>query len=288
MLSREAMHLWRDGKVRKKYLTECQTRFRVAGNPTTKWEDAELAFTLNTLLASYRAQPGKLHSWIWRQLFRTMDRDADMWAARGSVSANGWINSTELEPASRAYDHTKRIRHLLISSRRIVPTPVSGNIKTHRCRHIAQALLAIGGLASKRQSAMNIFTLITSIAVLASLPDLANAIFPAPPPIAVTPASPSLYYLWTSLDTRDPEQFQVLLESRYWTNRRVNVIAHRGVSASNRAEIPLIHLSHPTTTNPDDGTVWVERRRRFLFREFSPGERVGQYSFSYLEHLGHD
>ena len=37
----------------------------------------------------------------------------------------------------------------------------------------------------------------------------------------------------------------------------------------------------------EDGTVWVERRRRFLTREFAPGERVGRYSLSYLTRL-HD
>lgn len=288
MLSREAMHLWREGKALTNYLAGCLTRFRVAGNPPAQWEDAELAFTLNTLLALYRAQPGKLRSWIWRQLFHTMDREAETWAARGSVTVNGRIKSTEPEDASRACNQSKRIRHLLISPGRTNSKLNPGNTKLHPCRHIAQALLAIGGLASKSHSAMNIFTVITSIAVLASLPDLRNVIFPAPPPLAITPASSSLYYLWASLDTRDPEQFQVMLESRYWTNRRVNVVAHSGANASNRAEIPLIHLSHPTTTTPDDGTVWVERRRRFLFREFSPGERVGQYSFSYLENLGHE
>jgi hypothetical protein len=35
----------------------------------------------------------------------------------------------------------------------------------------------------------------------------------------------------------------------------------------------------------DDGTVWVERRRRFLVHEFAPGERVGAYSLRYLNQL---
>jgi hypothetical protein len=38
----------------------------------------------------------------------------------------------------------------------------------------------------------------------------------------------------------------------------------------------------------NDGDVWVERRRRFLTREFNPGERVGRYSLNYLSHLGHE
>jgi hypothetical protein len=43
-----------------------------------------------------------------------------------------------------------------------------------------------------------------------------------------------------------------------------------------------------TSANEDDGIVWIERRRRFLTREFFPGERVGRYSVPYLSHLGHE
>jgi hypothetical protein len=49
-----------------------------------------------------------------------------------------------------------------------------------------------------------------------------------------------------------------------------------------RAELPLRRAAFQSTQLVEDGTVWVERRRRFLFREFDPGERVGQFFLSYL------
>ena len=38
----------------------------------------------------------------------------------------------------------------------------------------------------------------------------------------------------------------------------------------------------------EDGVVWIERRRRFLGREYLPGERVGRYTFSYVSKLKHE
>jgi hypothetical protein len=63
------------------------------------------------------------------------------------------------------------------------------------------------------------------------------------------------------------------------------VVEHKGALGSVRAEIRLTRASLPTTTNVEDGTIWIERRRRFLSREYDPGERVGRYSYSYLAHL---
>jgi hypothetical protein len=55
-----------------------------------------------------------------------------------------------------------------------------------------------------------------------------------------------------------------------------------------RAEIRLQRVARQTTDDEEDGTVWIERRRWFLGREFTPGERVGRYSFSYVNRLGHE
>ena len=48
-----------------------------------------------------------------------------------------------------------------------------------------------------------------------------------------------------------------------------------------------IWLSIPPS-DEDDGTIWIERRRTFLTREFFPGERVGRYPLSYVSRLSHE
>jgi hypothetical protein len=55
-----------------------------------------------------------------------------------------------------------------------------------------------------------------------------------------------------------------------------------------RAEILLHPLNQERAAPGDLGIVWIERRYKFLTREFAPGERVGRYSLSYLNHLGHE
>jgi hypothetical protein len=80
----------------------------------------------------------------------------------------------------------------------------------------------------------------------------------------------------------------VVLESGYWANRKAPVERYTGANASVRAEMILRRFTGQQTEDPEHGTVWVERRRRFLTREFTPGERVGRYSVAYLNRLGHD
>jgi hypothetical protein len=88
-----------------------------------------------------------------------------------------------------------------------------------------------------------------------------------------------------SLDTRDANRFSVVLESGFWSNRRANVTSH-GANVAVRAELPLTRLRYFTSRDEEDGVIWVERRRRFLGREFAPGERVGRYSLAYVSRLG--
>jgi hypothetical protein len=104
----------------------------------------------------------------------------------------------------------------------------------------------------------------------------------------VAPSSPSPYDLWVSLDTGHPDRFLVVLESGFWSNRRAEVTRHGGASPSVRAEIRLYRPARQTTGDAEDGTVWIERRRWFLTREFAPGERVGRYSLSYVSRLGRE
>ena len=105
--------------------------------------------------------------------------------------------------------------------------------------------------------------------------------------MVVAPSSNSPYQLWVSLDTPAPEAFSVSLESEFWTNRRANVRRVAGETAPPRAELSLRRLHQQTFSTEEEGTVWVERRQRFLTREFVPGERVGRYFLSYLFRLPH-
>jgi hypothetical protein len=148
--------------------------------------------------------------------------------------------------------------------------------------------MAIGDFSSRWQMALNTFAVVVSAAVLLGLPDLRSIIAPPPAPIVVTPSSPSPYYLWVSLDTKKPECFQVVLESKFWSSRRAEVKPYGGANGSVRAEIRLQRAGRQITNNEEDGTVWIERRHRFLTRDFAPGERVGRYSFLYLSHLGYE
>jgi hypothetical protein len=127
-----------------------------------------------------------------------------------------------------------------------------------------------------------------SIVMLAALPDLRNVLSPPPSPVVVPPSSPSPYYLWISLDTKHPEAFTVVLESGFWSNRRAQVASYEGANGSVRAELRLNRLGFQTTSDEENGTVWIERRRKLLTREYESGERIGSYSFSYITRLGHE
>jgi hypothetical protein len=128
---------------------------------------------------------------------------------------------------------------------------------------------------------------VVSGAILLALPDLHSIVMPPRVPAAVAPSSSSPYYVWVSLDTKDPARFQVVFESDFWSNRRVRVLAQRASNVPARAEILLHRLPAPTGKE-DEATVWIERRFKFLTREYTPGERVGCYSLAYLTHLANE
>jgi hypothetical protein len=158
-------------------------------------------------------------------------------------------------------------------------------IRRYRCRHVADAVMSIGGLTSRWQAVGSGLAMVVSAAMLLALPDLRGVLVPPPAPNIVGPSSTSQYQVWVSLDTQRPEDFSVVLESPFWANRRVNVAAYSGENASVRAELKLARAVRQLSSETDDGTVWIERRRRFLTREFAPGERVGRYWLSYVMRL---
>jgi hypothetical protein len=317
----QGFRAWRQGAVWASRLDQCQIRIRMNGGLTIKGESAGLPFCLNTLLAVSGVEThSRCRSWLWQQFIGRPRSETDTWAATGVVTAHGRLKPVVLEPKLRACLRHDGIKHILTPRQRdggqraidrLATAATTANrpdarasssvgaarfgfaaeklgLRNHSCRHVAQSMMALGGFADSWQIAANVFALIVSAILVTAASDLRNILLPYPAPVAVTPASSSPYYLWVSLDTKHPEYFSAVLESSYWSNRRSEVKQRGGVTPSVRAEIHLHRLTGMTAASEEDGVVWIERRRRFLSREFLPGERVGRYSIPYLSRLGHE
>src|SRR5262249_42442837 len=256
---------------------------------------------------------------IWQKFFRHLRTEGGAWAATGVLAIDGRIKPVILEPKLRACLQQGGIKHILTphqgeastidsiteastTAASSKETPLEGSpprirlgfaaeraqLQVHRCSHIGRVLLVLGDFVDRQQVARNAFAIIASAIMLLALPDLRSVLSPYPAPVAVQPTSPSPYYLWVSLDTKHPQYFSVVLESDYWSNRRADLKRCGGVTPSIRAEMHFHRLTGMTAANEDDGVVWVERKPRFLTREFFSGERVARYSIPYLTHLGHE
>jgi hypothetical protein len=316
----QGVRAWRQGISWSRLLERSQVRMRMPGGLTLQGESAGLPFCLNTLLALGRAPRSTRPSWLWQRVIQGLRSEAETWAATGVVTAAGYLKPVVLEAKLRACLNHPGIQDVLtphqrdggqpavdriadaIASRAGLDAPmtpfVSGTrfgfaaekraLRNHACRHAAGSLMVFGKLADKWQVGANIVALITSMIMVMALPDLRSILLPHPAPVAVEPGSPSPYDLWVSLDTDHPEYFSAVLESSYWSNRRAEVRRSGGVIPSVRAEIHLHRLVGRAAANDENGTIWIERRRRFLNREYLPGERVGRYSIAYLTHIGRE
>ena len=311
------LHAWRYGRLAADQLERTQLRLRMEGGLSLVGGSAGLPFAINALLAVLR-RGSEPRSWLWERVERGIRSDWRRWAATGVVTATGRVRPVALDAKLRACLRHGGITRILIprqadASERPAPTTVAQqtsplphatpattirashprlgfaretpSLRSYRCRHVAEAVLTLGNLTSPWQTGFRSLTLVVSVALLAALPDLRHLVLPEPAPNVVAPFSLSPYRLWVSLDTRHPDAFSVVLESEFWANRRAPVLAYGGAKASARAELSLHRLSAYPTGDIEDGTVWVERRRRFLTREFAPGERVGRYSLSYVTRL---
>ncbi len=319
--ARPSISAWRQGQRWSTRLEHSQVRLRMNGGLTIKGGSAGLPFCLNILLSLFRADPGAAHrSWIWHRLGRRLRTETSLWAATGMVTAEGYLKPVVMETKLRACLQHAGIKNILAPRQRdagpraiarllelMAPTSRPSDraissagqtrlgfaaekreLVSHQCRHVAQALMILGDFNRAWQKAVTALALTVSCVMLLALPDLWSALRAPPCPVAVAPSSPSPYYLWVSLDTKHPGRFQVVLESEFWANRRAEVTPHSGANASMRAEILLHRLTGQTTSNEEDGTVWIERRRRFLTREYAPGERVGRYTVGYLTRLANE
>jgi len=312
-----SIRAWLAGRQWHRRLEAYQTRLRINGGLSLQGGSAGLAFCLNILLATFRSHPRlPTRSWLWERFFQNLRLGANNWAATGALSPQGRVESVAIEPKIRACLQHPEItdvltpwqpearksvinRLMLTSVRTTRERPVSAGMTpafaserqrllSHRCRYAAQSILAVGDFASKSQLAANVLAFGVSTVMLVALPDIRNVLDPPPPPAVVTPSSPSPYYLWVSLDTKRPEAFDVVFESGFWSNRRADVAPHADPGGSARAEMRLNRLGRQTTVEQEDGTVWIERRRKFLTREYQSGEQVGRYSLSYVTQLGNE
>jgi hypothetical protein len=307
---------WRAGRALRIRGERRQLRLRMSDGLSVQGGSAGLAFSLNALLAAHRSHPliGN-RSWLWETFFRRLRSASQTWAATGIVEVDGRIDHVILEPKIRACLRNPAITDILTPWQpeakrgaiqqgatttqrvgRTVQNPgmalgfasAKRKLRSHRCAHIAQSVMAIGGFTSKSQIAANVFGLAVTVVMALALPDIHNVLRPPPAPSVVGPGSPSPYYLWVTLDTDRPDAFKAELESGFWSNRRSDILAYGGADGSVRAEMRLTRNARPTTVDELDGTVWINRRRKFLGRDFMPGERVASYPFTHLTALPHD
>ncbi|MFL5498690.1 MAG: hypothetical protein ACJ8AA_09015 [Gemmatimonadaceae bacterium] len=307
---------WQTGRELRTRMETQQIHLRMADGMSVQGGSAGLAFCLNALLATYRSHPRTANgAWLWETFFHRLRAVSGTWAATGIVHAHGGVEHVVLKPKIRACLRSAKVTDVLTpwqadarqgavemiaaGTRPATPARQSGSmaigfasvqkkLRIHRCRHAAQAIMAVGGFTSKSQLTANVLGLAVTVLMALALPDIRNVLQPASAPRLVGPGSPSPYYLWVSLDTKRLDAFSAQLESDFWSNRRANVVAYGGADASVRAEMRLSRNSRPSTIDEQNGTVWIERRRKFLNREFQAGERVASYPFAQITKLRHD
>jgi hypothetical protein len=308
---------WRAGRALATGSGGLELRLRMSDGLRLMGGSAGLPLTLNALAAILRAQHRTATgAWIWTRLHRGVRAHGAHWAATGIVGSDGTISAVALEPKLRACLQHDSVEHLLTprqlearrgivarthesllarghaESMRSAATPGDTrrlgfaaerrSLRSHACRHVADAVLTVAGLRDRRQLAIGALAMLASLVMLAALPDLRNILLPPPAPMIIATTGSSPFSLAITLDAPDADAFIVALESRFWANRREPL--HRSGKTS-RADVPLHRLAQRVMWELDDGTVWVERRRRFLFHEFAPGERVGAYSLRYMNQL---
>lgn len=300
----------------RRQLDHAQVYLRMSGGLTLIGGSAGVPFALNILLAVTRVAPDAPNrSWLWRRVVDALRTDGQRWAATGMLRGDGRIMPVALEQKLRACLLHPSVTHVLTPRQpearraaieklaRLLPrhpkllaraprAELVGArfgyaselplLESHQHRTLAAAILDLGGLRSGWQPLANAFALVVSVVVIAGASDLRGILLPAPAPVVVAPFSPTTYQLWVSLDTRRPQDFAVTLESVFWANRRADVTVVEGAAVPPRAELRMTRRNVPVASEIDHGTVWIERRRHFLGREYAPGERVGQYTVNYL------
>ena len=311
-----AFNAWRTGRALRKRTEQRQLHLRMSDGLSVQGGSAGLAICLNALLASYRSHPlVTRRAWLWERFFRKLRVASQTWAATGIVDANGSVEHVVLNPKIRACLRNPNVTDVLTpwqaearqsaidrvaaTTKPVQPASRNGGmvlgfasaqkkLRSHRCLHTAQSIMAVGDFSSRSQLTANVLALAVTVVMAFALPDIRNVLAPPAPPKVVSPGSPSPYYLWVSLDSKRADAFRAALESEFWSNRRADVVAYGGANASVRAEMRLSRNGRPSTIDEQDGMVWIERRRKFLNRDFMGGERIASYPLAHVTGLPHD
>jgi hypothetical protein len=311
---------WREGRRCAEHLKQSQLRLSLSGGLALKGASAGLPFCLAMLIAVKRTQSRRGRAWLWKQLFRNAERRAAAFAATGIITPRGWVKPVVLEPKLRACMQRDDISTVIIprqlhktaranaKSTQLGEAPGSekpasipavdqqrvgyaAELPRQKVRsvwHVAEALMHLGGLFSRRQIFMNMLAVIISSVVLFAFADQKRILLPPTAPNAVPPAFVLPNHLSVSLDTDEPEAFQLVFESSYWANRRAHFTLRSGATTVSQADVNLHRLADAPNSDMNLGTIWIERRNRFLNREYTHGERVGRYSYAYLKGLRHE
>jgi hypothetical protein len=235
---------------------------------------------------------------------------ASGWGATGKVGAFGFIGAVDVKPKIEAALRQSRIEHLLAPwqkgasqkqvdemAREISPpeSAVSSvgyaadlhRLMSHRCWHMAQALLTATGFLTRRQLLWSAAITTLTIGMATAFNDLRCIFDPPPIPEVTFPSgrAPGQVF-WVSLNTDRPRCFCVLLDSGYWAHRQADVEFQGGRTPSNRAELRLLPRLPQESDDERSGSIMVQRQRRFLSRGFLGAEVVGEYSLSYVQGLG--
>src|SRR5215218_5483951 len=107
---------WREGGRWRAHLEAGQIRLRMNGGLTLLGGSAGLPFSLDTLLATYRAE-SRAHAptWLWRQAIGGLHAHATEWAATGVVTANVQIKPVLLEAKIRAGRQARGAEAMLVA-----------------------------------------------------------------------------------------------------------------------------------------------------------------------------
>src|SRR5439155_9069548 len=177
----QCFRAWSEGQTLSTRLEQGQVRLRMNGGLTLRGGSAGLPFCLNMVLALHRARPrGERYSWLWHRFFRKLCAGAQSWAATGVIAADGRVRPVVLQPKLRACLNVSDIRYILTprqgdAGQRAITRlagalrPTGGEdtevtalrfkarlgyaaeaprLRSHRCRHVAQSMMALGGFAS--------------------------------------------------------------------------------------------------------------------------------------------
>jgi hypothetical protein len=309
----EALRLRREGKVLGVALGAGRVRLRMSGGLIVKGGSAGLAFSLNILLAVRRAHPGRRRqSSIWQSLFHQLRHNGTCWAATGVIGPHGGVTTVVLEPKLRACLQTGRLQNILtphqseahpeilskvyLLLQRMKPTAGDGLVhrrigyatgrtpplQLHRCNHLIDAVRAITASTSRFQVIFSAVTVVCTLLLAIASKDLVFLFIPPPPPEITTLSSPADRSLRLRIDTRHSDYYGLVLESEYWVNRNAEVQRGEGTIPSAIADIPLVRASQAVVGHERDGTIWLERRARFLGRDFQQRDRVNHFTLSSL------